>query len=85
LFLLGMWLMTEGLRLAAGTAMREVLAHSTHAAHHQPDREPERLDRPLHAQRQTLEGRAYDAFRVAASARPCCDGRAAIGWSTACP
>jgi phosphate:Na+ symporter len=29
LFLLGMWLMTEGLRLAAGTALREVLAQST--------------------------------------------------------
>jgi len=29
LFLLGMWLMTEGLRLAAGPALREVLARST--------------------------------------------------------
>lgn len=29
LFLLGMWLMTEGLRLAAGAALREVLARST--------------------------------------------------------
>ncbi|WP_291010200.1 Na/Pi symporter [Hydrogenophaga sp.] len=29
LFLLGMWLMTEGLRLAAGAALREVLASST--------------------------------------------------------
>lgn len=29
LFLLGMWLMTEGLRLAAGAALRDVLAHST--------------------------------------------------------
>ena len=28
LFLLGMWLMTEGLRLAAGAALREVLARS---------------------------------------------------------
>ena len=32
-----------------------------HAAHHQPDREPQRLDRALHAQRQALEGRADDA------------------------
>ena len=29
LFLLGMWLMTEGLRLASGSALREVLARST--------------------------------------------------------
>ena len=29
LFLLGMWLMTEGLRLAAGATLREVLARST--------------------------------------------------------
>lgn len=29
LFLLGMWLMTEGLRLAAGAALRDVLARST--------------------------------------------------------
>jgi phosphate:Na+ symporter len=29
LFLLGMWLMTEGLRLAAGNALRELLARST--------------------------------------------------------
>lgn len=29
LFLLGMWLMTDGLRLAAGAALRDVLAHST--------------------------------------------------------
>ncbi|MCK7493455.1 MAG: hypothetical protein MZW92_20310 [Comamonadaceae bacterium] len=32
-----------------------------HAAHHQPDREPQRLDRALHAQRQAMEGRADDA------------------------
>lgn len=30
LFLLGMWLMTDGLRLAAGAALRDVLAHATH-------------------------------------------------------
>ena len=34
LFLLGMWLMTDGLRLAAGAALRDVLAHSTRTPRH---------------------------------------------------
>ena len=34
LFLLGMWLMTDGLRLAAGAAPRDVLAHSTRTPRH---------------------------------------------------
>jgi hypothetical protein len=42
---------------AAGHHRRAV----PHAAHDQPDREPQRIDCTLHAKRQALEGRADDA------------------------